>query len=127
MYGERSGKAGWENGGNHAFPAFRVSHPPLSTILSHERLSAETRCTDYLALSYCWGDHYPSEEIHIFNANSGATFPELVKNERRKIFKTRPNLFEALKRIRHPKDEITLWTDAICINQGDAEERSIQV
>lgn len=37
------------------------------------------------------------------------------------------NLREALERLRDPVLERVIWIDAICINQGDTEEKSRQV
>ena len=37
------------------------------------------------------------------------------------------NLFEGLRRIRHPAVSRRIWIDAVCINQNDIAERSAQV
>ena len=37
------------------------------------------------------------------------------------------NLRDALRRFRHPTLSVELWIDAICINQGDLDERAKQV
>jgi len=37
------------------------------------------------------------------------------------------NLSLALRRLRHPRDDIYLWADSLCINQLDADERTHQV
>lgn len=37
------------------------------------------------------------------------------------------NLFEALRQVRHANHQRRLWTDAICINQRDVEEKGVQV
>ncbi|KAF2118819.1 heterokaryon incompatibility protein-domain-containing protein [Lophiotrema nucula] len=39
----------------------------------------------------------------------------------------RPNLAACLKALRSPRQEYTLWIDAICINQDDTAERSVEV
>lgn len=65
----------------------------------------------YEALSYVWG----SEEK-----------PHSVSTAKGDLLVT-TNLYMALKRLRdHSLDRI-LWVDAICINQGDTEERNRQV
>lgn len=66
----------------------------------------------YHALSYCWGDE---------NA------PRHLINLQGQPFQIRPNLFLALQQLRYPDRERVLWIDALCINQGDRNERSLQV
>src|SRR6202044_2534231 len=39
----------------------------------------------------------------------------------------RKNLWEALHQIQSESEELMIWIDAICINQGDLAERSEQV
>lgn len=71
----------------------------------------------YEALSYVWGDFDDPHEI-------------LVKNSEDLDFRKLPitrNLYGALKRLRDPDLPRTFWIDAICINQGDLQERAAQV
>jgi Heterokaryon incompatibility protein (HET) len=68
-------------------------------------------CPTYLALSYVWGQE---PEIH-----------QIVINGVVKL--VRPNLFQALQRIRHRDGPIHLWVDSLCINQSDEAERNAQV
>ncbi|KIM94077.1 hypothetical protein OIDMADRAFT_136612, partial [Oidiodendron maius Zn] len=65
----------------------------------------------YVALSYVWG-------------GSGA--PATIELEGRS-FTVTPNLYSALKNLRHRSQNRYLWVDAICINQADMEERNHQV
>jgi hypothetical protein len=65
----------------------------------------------YEALSYCWGD-------------AAALSPILCDGHR--LYVTQ-NLKCALRDLRHPDTERTLWIDAICINQKDLKERAEQV
>jgi Heterokaryon incompatibility protein (HET) len=65
----------------------------------------------YTALSYTWGD-----------INS---LTPVICNDGRIDVTT--NLHNALIRLRHPKDQVLVWADAICINQEDVDERSKQV
>lgn len=60
------------------------------------------------AISYVWGD--ASDKLPI-NCNG-------------EIMSVTKNLHNALKRLRYPNKSRTLWTDAICINQGNTRERS---
>ena len=72
--------------------------------------------TDYCALSYCWGDPYLKEDITVNG----------------RLFKVTSNLFAALKAVkqyldRHEMVDQYVWVDAICINQNDNSEKSVQV
>ncbi|KAI0888431.1 HET-domain-containing protein [Annulohypoxylon maeteangense] len=72
----------------------------------------------YNALSYVWGDassaNTPGNTINI----DGHDFPVTT------------NLLSALRHLRSvlgAVDQITLWVDAVCINQADLDERAQQV
>ncbi len=70
--------------------------------------------TDYIALSYTWGDLGTTETI--------------VLNGQR--FEITRNLYLALHQLRASKffaAGMKLWVDAICINQKNIQERSLQV
>ena len=66
----------------------------------------------YEALSYVWGD------------------PKLRKKTillQRQRFQVTPSLEAALRHLRHEDSERTMWVDAVCINQRDDVEKSVQV
>ena len=63
------------------------------------------------ALSYAWGDCDFSEIIFCGNAAINIT----------------RNLHDALIRFRHPDHSRKLWVDAVCINQSNGQEKSLQV
>ena len=65
----------------------------------------------YEALSYVWGDPSITQSIQVDG----------------KPFDITLNLVAALRRLRYPNNNRRLWVDAICINQGDLDERSSQV
>ncbi|KAH7018184.1 heterokaryon incompatibility protein-domain-containing protein [Microdochium trichocladiopsis] len=69
----------------------------------------------YTALSYVWG---PTENPGHILVSDGHSKGELSITQ---------NLGEALRYLRYSEKPRTLWVDAICINQGDVEERSSQV
>jgi hypothetical protein len=69
-----------------------------------------TNPVPYTALSYCWGESDVTCEILIDDVSVQVT----------------TNLEAALHRLRKEKVK-WLWADAICINQSDAEEKSLQV
>ncbi|KAI1415164.1 HET-domain-containing protein [Hypoxylon sp. FL1857] len=65
----------------------------------------------YEALSYVWGDANKKVPISL----DGRTF-EVTEN-----------LYYALRRLRSTSSTRSMWIDAICINQSDDDEKSIQV
>ncbi|KAI1214586.1 heterokaryon incompatibility protein-domain-containing protein [Annulohypoxylon truncatum] len=96
----------------------------------------------FTALSYFWGEGEPIHEIYVTNYKTADEKVEQLsreedliifmrKNKRwegpsGKIY-VRSNLFAALQRFRHRKKEMTMWIDALCIDQNDDDERSAQV
>src|SRR5947207_8786362 len=75
------------------------------------RGSTDDQILTYKALSYTWGEpHFPKsiacngEDFHVTE-----------------------NLFSALQRIRFADKPRHLWVDAVCINQSDNIEKSMQV
>ncbi|KAH9905399.1 heterokaryon incompatibility protein-domain-containing protein [Xylariomycetidae sp. FL2044] len=100
----------------------------------------------YLALSYTWG--------HAFPDIPQGTLPQSVERQQTAQLPTNPlprsrtisledaqdlitvndcvfsithNLFLALLHLRSPTHALTMWIDAICINQADVEELNSQV
>jgi hypothetical protein len=65
----------------------------------------------YSALSYTWGDAADKVPIYVNNAE----------------FPVTRNLRVALEHLRNDDENITLWIDALCINQDNAMEKSEQV
>ncbi|KAK0747016.1 heterokaryon incompatibility, partial [Schizothecium vesticola] len=68
----------------------------------------------YEALSYCWGDDACPETISLHHTIS-MQIP------------ITHSLAEALADLRLPSSDRLLWADALCINQADNGEKSIQV
>lgn len=66
---------------------------------------------EFDALSYCWGAVTPRAEVFC---------------DGRRI-SIGPNLFSALRALRHGTRPRVVWVDAICINQVDLDEKKIQV
>ena len=85
-----------------------TDNEPLSCSLHHVKLSQKPA---YEALSYMWGDASVQAMLHI----NGRAFP------------IAENLSCALFRIRQTTKPRSLWVDAICINQADIQEKSVQV
>ncbi|KAK2041798.1 heterokaryon incompatibility protein [Colletotrichum somersetense] len=65
----------------------------------------------FAALSYVWGDPSQQQRIRVSGHEVSVT----------------TNLFDALRHFRLPDRDLMLWADALCINQGDLEERADQV
>ena len=76
---------------------------------------AEPKPEEYEALSWCWGTENQSKHITIRKGRT--TFAKYVS----------PNLFSALRALRHHRDNRYLWVDAICIDQGHLDEKNHQV
>ncbi|CAI6332213.1 unnamed protein product [Periconia digitata] len=66
----------------------------------------------YLALSYVWGD--PNRRDAVITCNGAP-------------LKITKSLQDALKEIRQTDESVSIWADAICINQADLTERAEQV
>jgi hypothetical protein len=81
---------------------------PISCQLKYVCLNDNPK---YEAISYCWGGQVPSLEIE---CNGGR-------------MKITENLSEALRAFRKPNTIISVWADAICINQKDKDEKTSQV
>ncbi|KAL8866973.1 MAG: hypothetical protein Q9174_005961, partial [Haloplaca sp. 1 TL-2023] len=73
----------------------------------------------YEALSYTWGNTDNQEYVYVADpANPSQTSSWL---------RVRANLANALRHLRYPDRQRTLWVDAISINQADIHERGRQV
>lgn len=67
----------------------------------------------YAALSYVWGgeDSTTRAIIHVNDA----------------VVRIKPNLYDALYRLRQRTQPVVFWVDSLCINQADDNERTHQV
>ncbi|KAK8072406.1 hypothetical protein PG996_005754 [Apiospora saccharicola] len=71
----------------------------------------------YTALSYTWGGDDPTAPAADTIILAGGSLKLGIT----------ANLSAALKDIRHTSEVMTIWVDAVCINQADVPERSRQV
>lgn len=74
---------------------------PLKATLQHVLLEAKPT---YDAISYCWGSDVRPHALQIQQSTTNYTVPITT------------NLYLALRRFRHPTEDITLWNDALCID-----------
>jgi hypothetical protein len=84
------------------------THEKIKCNLSTAKLTLRPA---FAAVSYVWGTEPASEEIELDG----------------KPFYVRKNLWQCLVRLREPNRPLTLWIDAICVNQRDIDERNQQV
>lgn len=85
---------------------------PGSTInLEMRVVHPDSDQNDYLGLSYTWGEPKPTAPIHINGA----------------VVDIRQNLFEFLLEMQRQREDRWFWIDALCINQGDLDEKTAQV
>jgi hypothetical protein len=76
--------------------------------LEHIRLSTSPK---FEALSYCWGSDSKPKDV-------------LCKGD---VIKVTDSLFSALRHLAFPNQERRIWADAVCIDQKNEEEKSLQV
>ncbi|KAM6523092.1 hypothetical protein FSOLCH5_003711 [Fusarium solani] len=87
---------------------------PGSSDEIHVKLSKKTLDeikNAYEALSYVWGLPTPAKMIQVNGVS----------------VQVNPNLFDALLALRLPDTRRGIWIDAICVNQTDTTERSVEV
>jgi hypothetical protein len=79
----------------------------------------------YDALSYCWGDLDDTKSIKLYCPvqKDASSFNDLIQVD----YRITRNLETALRSLRHRDMQCILWVDAICMNQGDAKEKTHQV
>lgn len=76
-----------------------------------KRVAGAASIYKYVALSYAWGRDTDTRAIGIGDS----------------VLNVSVNLEEALRELRHEKEDMMLWVDQICINQQDEEEKASQV
>jgi hypothetical protein len=92
-------------------PCGNEDAPVQCHLFSYSRLEVSKGNHLYEALSYVWGDETK-------------TLPIFIGKHR---FNVTENLHAALSRLRDHSLERIIWVDAICINQGNEEEKEKQI
>ena len=111
--------------GNIRLLALHASVPhsaPLRATLSPATLASSRG--SYEALSYCWGDESQRGLIALSVPSQRQSDPDRHHEFEMSITQS---LVDALRHLRLPDRDRVLWVDAVCINQADIAEKSIQV
>ncbi|KAI8630405.1 heterokaryon incompatibility protein-domain-containing protein, partial [Xylariaceae sp. FL1651] len=99
----------------HSNPRQRLSEKEEQEKREEEARHVLATEIQYEALSWCWGD---GQEIYAIRIEmNGKIFKRKIRKE----------LALALRYLRYPDKERTIWVDSICINQDDDSERNHQV
>lgn len=101
----------------------RVSNESIECLLLETPLALATSAEGgYCALSYCWGDEPQDHRISINGKPFAVTRNLYNALQAERSFREEPHIWASVQSV--PR---TLWVDAICINQDDIEEKSVQV
>lgn len=84
----------------------------LRAVMEHVTLATDGQA-EYEAISYAWGSKDKPFDIVLEDSNTCLSVTQ--------------GLHDALESLRFTEGIRALWADAVCINQGDVEERSTQV
>jgi hypothetical protein len=94
-------------------------------------LTSNTRRDEYMALSYWWGEDEPRHRLIIYGdaegRNVGNALPPVVRSSLAGVVYIRDKFNAALQALRHAEYDVNVWVDAICIDQGNYEEKAAQV
>ncbi|EME83699.1 uncharacterized protein MYCFIDRAFT_46297, partial [Pseudocercospora fijiensis CIRAD86] len=101
--------------GKNEIRVLRISDISRPDAISCTLLHRPRTDADYIALSYCWGDPKPVVDITVDNQRLGVA---------QNLGKFLQSWLTTANEVHRAK---CLWIDAVCINQSDVEEKSVQV
>lgn len=82
----------------------------------------------WTALSYCWGSLWQTRSVYLeLECRCVGHTAASRCQECRREFRVTANLEIALRAFRKSTRDVLVWVDALCINQGDQDERAFQV
>jgi hypothetical protein len=86
----------------------------------------------FTALSYCWGSLECTTSVSVRSDDNQKIGSSWVNDGsesigKLKTFSVTTNLFDALRSFKYHTDDVFIWNDMLCINQGSLLERSQQV
>jgi hypothetical protein len=108
-----------------------ADHYPLLCTLETYAWGQGTSNPQYAALSYFWGSDVCNGRLYLVRHDEsvGSAEPDTWGSTARYALRIpiRNNLFRALLRLRRRDRPVSLWIDALCINQDDKEEKTKQL
>lgn len=114
----------------------------VPSALPGSKMDSKTKHYPFTALSYFWGEGEPIHEITLSTYRTPTKRLKTISKTEDIAFRllkkkkkwcntgslhVRSNLYVALKRFRDEKENVTMWIDALCIDQEDGHERTAQV
>lgn len=113
---------------------------PCPLLDQSQPTSDPTNLIPYAALSYFWGEDEPKNVVYMFDTEAAyEDWKEkdpnglLLRPVATRILPVvahiliRNNLKDALEQLRSRDTTVTVWADALCINQNNVKERTAQV
>ncbi|KAF6840152.1 ankyrin and het domain protein [Colletotrichum musicola] len=100
---------------------------PLEARVVHDIFEPPHTVPQYEALSYVWGSQETPETLTVFGDTTYDGSPDRSSLRGAGSIPLGQNLATALRHLRRKSEGRVIWCDAVCINQRDVEERSVQV
>ncbi|KAK6081543.1 heterokaryon incompatibility protein [Seiridium cupressi] len=97
---------------------------PIYASFEYKRLEHDLTADErFIALSYCWGSDLDHEDLLLQSAFGGGNSHDELNSK----FAITRTVASAIRKLRDPEKHVSMWIDAICINQYDLVERAQQV
>ncbi|KAB8199131.1 heterokaryon incompatibility protein-domain-containing protein [Aspergillus parasiticus] len=100
-----------------------ADQPDIDMVCGKLHVCSLYKALAYEAISYAWGVD-KAQDFPFFIATPNSSQEKVANLEAIQIT---PQLYAALRRIRHPSQSRFVWADQICINQMNKGEKSQQV